>query len=268
MAANGSYHMAWGPGANVPGTNPSGSHYSGNFGSNQGIVTGCGGPLTSSQTAAGNPGYQYSLKGGRRTLHKMRTRKYRRKRYRGGYGYGFLEPQKVVGNYTMGIDKYANVGVNDASMLGTTKQYNPSDYPLKSIPTLKGGRHKGRRHRGGAVNYFYGYSPEGEGDQTVFMGSGYPEISKGSQCAGSKRYKRSRRNRSLTKRFNRMKTKLMKRFKRTRKQRGGYHQYLGNQAFSLTHETGGYLPAKLSALANPVPFTPTNNCTDPNGPPR
>ena len=55
----------------------------------------------------------------------------------------------------------------------------------------------------------------------------------------------------------------------TRRQRGGYSQYLSNQPFSLTYSAGGqYLSPNMSALANPVPITPMNNCTDPNGPPR
>jgi hypothetical protein len=291
MAANGSYHMAWGPGTNIPGTNTDNSHNPANFGSNQGIVTGCGGPMTSAQSASGNPGYQYNSSPSQK----------------GGYGYGFSSPQTVVGNYPMGIDKYANVGVKDPLMLGSSNQYNPSDYPLNGIPKLNGGRRR-RRHsaRGGAVNYFYGYTPQGEGSMATFAGSGYPEISKGQQCAGSKksrkhmkrrhnvtrkhytkvtckkcgnRYNNKKQlkihlrncNKTMSRTKHRMRSDLFKKLRggrRTHKQRGGYHQYLSNQPFSLTYETGGSLPPSLSALANPVLFKPTNNCSDPFGPPK
>ncbi|MEX0598755.1 MAG: hypothetical protein WD512_19885 [Candidatus Paceibacterota bacterium] len=295
MAANGSYHMAWGPGTIVPGTNTDNSHNPANFGSNQGIVTGCGGPVSSPQSAAGNPGYQYNSSSAQK----------------GGYGYGFSPTQNVVGNYPMGIDKYANLGVKDPFMLGTSTQYNPAEYPLSSIPRLNGGRRRHvnrskRNKRGGAVNYFYGYTPQGEGSMSTFAGSGYPEITKGQQCAGAKKSRKhmKRRHNATRKhsnklicpvcgdRFNnkkqfrnhlrnssksmsssrhRMRSELFKKVRggrKTHKQRGGYHQYLSNQPFSLTYETGGSLSPSLSALANPVIFKPTNNCSDPFGPPK
>lgn len=47
----------------------------------------------------------------------------------------------------------------------------------------------------------------------------------------------------------------------SRKLRGGYQQYLGDRAFSLGYATPGMkLPANLSALANPAPFKPYDNC--------
>ena len=294
MAGTGNYSMPWGPNAVVGGTNPTGSHYSGGFGSNDGIVRGCGGPVGGSQSVAGNPGYQYQ---------------------RGG-GYGFAEQQSVVGNNTMGIDKYSNIGVNNPGMLNSSMQYNPSEYPLKSIPII-GGRKRRRRNfkrGGGGVNYYYGYAPGGEGSMSVFSGSGYHEISKGSQCAGGRKGRKSRKNKKHNKsnkyshhstrkmrKFNCMKcgahfntkNNLRKHLQRcsgmksntrhrmrsdlfrklrggtTRRQRGGYSQYLSNQPFSLTYSAGGqYLSPNMSALANPVPITPMNNCTDPNGPPR
>jgi len=288
MAANGSYHMAWGPGTIVPGTNTDGSHNPANFGSNQGIVTGCGGPMSSAQYAAGNPGYQYSSSS-----------------QKGGDGYGFSPRQSVVGDYPIGINRYQSDGVNDPLMLGTSTQYNPSDYPLKAIPRLNGGR---RRHlkRGGAVNYFYGYTPQGEGSMSTFAGSGYPEITKGQQCAGAKKSRKhmKRGHRTTRKQSNKlvcticgesfrnkkqlrkhllnssklmtntrrkMRSELLKKLRggrKTHKQKGGYSQYLSNQPFSLTYETGGHLSPKLSALANPPVFTPTNNCSDPFGPPK
>ena len=303
MAGTGNYSMPWGPNAVVGGTNPTGSHYSGGFGSNQGIITGCGGPVGGSQSVAGNPGYQYQS---------------------GGDGYGFSEPQSVVGNHTMGIDKYSSVGVNNPGMLNSSTQYNPSEYPLKSIPIIGGRKRRKRNFKrgGGGVNYYYGYNG-GEGNMSTFAGSGYPEISKGSQCAGGRKGRKSRKNKKPNKsskssksrksrksRYNstrkmrkvncmkceayfntknnlrkhlqscngmksntrhRMRSDLFRKLRGgTRKsQMGGYSQYLSNQPFSLTYSTGGqYLSPNMSALANPVPITPMNNCTDPNGPPR
>jgi hypothetical protein len=43
-------------------------------------------------------------------------------------------------------------------------------------------------------------------------------------------------------------------------QRGGYSQYMSNVANTPSYSTGGNLSASNSALASPVPFTPTNNC--------
>lgn len=289
MAANGSYHMAWGPGTIIPGTNTDGSHNPANFGSNEGIVTGCGGPMSGAQSAAGNPGYQYNPA----SMQK------------GGNGYAFSPTQDVVGDYVMGINKYQSTGVNNPSMLGTSTQYNPADYPLKAIPRLNGGRRRHRKH-GGAVNYFYGYSPQGEGSMSTFAGSGYPEITKGQQCAGAKKsrkhvkrgYRSTRKqsnklvcvicgksfrnknqlrkhllssSKSMTSSKHSMRSDLFKKMrggKKTHKQKGGYSQYLSNQPFSLTYETGGSLSPKLSALANPVIFKPTMNCSDPFGPPK
>ena len=49
--------------------------------------------------------------------------------------------------------------------------------------------------------------------------------------------------------------------RRRRQQRGGgCGQYMSNTPFSLSYKTGGSLSPSNSSLANPVPFTPTNNC--------
>jgi hypothetical protein len=46
-----------------------------------------------------------------------------------------------------------------------------------------------------------------------------------------------------------------------RGQSGGYHQYMGNTAFTLGQRIPGFpLPSNLSALANPAPFVPYQNC--------
>jgi len=48
----------------------------------------------------------------------------------------------------------------------------------------------------------------------------------------------------------------------TKRQRGGYSQYMSNVPYTPSYSTGGPLSANLSALANPVPYQPTNNCVD------
>lgn len=50
--------------------------------------------------------------------------------------------------------------------------------------------------------------------------------------------------------------------RRTKRQRGGYSQYMSNIAYTPSYSTGGNLTSNESALANPVPYQPTNNCVD------
>jgi hypothetical protein len=66
----------------------------------------------------------------------------------------------------------------------------------------------------------------------------------------------------------RMKSKSKKNTSRkhrrgTRKQRGGYSQYMSNVPTNASYSTGGHLSPNLSALANPpIIKTITNNCVD------
>jgi hypothetical protein len=48
----------------------------------------------------------------------------------------------------------------------------------------------------------------------------------------------------------------------SKRQRGGYSQYMSNVPYTPSYSTGGPLSASLSALANPVPYKMTNNCVD------
>jgi hypothetical protein len=48
----------------------------------------------------------------------------------------------------------------------------------------------------------------------------------------------------------------------SKRQRGGYSQYMSNVPYTPSYSTGGVLSPSLSALANPVPYQPTNNCVD------
>jgi hypothetical protein len=55
---------------------------------------------------------------------------------------------------------------------------------------------------------------------------------------------------------------VSRRRKGTKRQRGGYSQYMSNIPYTPSYSTGGVLSPSLSALANPVPYQPTNNCVD------
>jgi hypothetical protein len=59
--------------------------------------------------------------------------------------------------------------------------------------------------------------------------------------------------------------KTLRRRQSRKNLKGGYYQYGSNSPASHTYSTGGILPAKLSAMANPVPFQVlpcTTNCVD------
>jgi hypothetical protein len=53
-----------------------------------------------------------------------------------------------------------------------------------------------------------------------------------------------------------------RRHRGTRRQRGGYNQYMSNVPYTPSYSTGGPLAPVDSALANPVPIKLTNNCVD------
>jgi hypothetical protein len=58
------------------------------------------------------------------------------------------------------------------------------------------------------------------------------------------------------------KKNVSRRHRGTKRQRGGYSQWMSNVAYTPSYSTGGHLSANESALANPVPYHPTNNCVD------
>lgn len=65
-----------------------------------------------------------------------------------------------------------------------------------------------------------------------------------------------------SKRHHYKKSKKTMRRKSSKRQRGGYSQYMSNVPYTPSYSTGGLLSPNLSALANPVPYQPTNNCVD------
>ena len=103
----------------------------------------------------------------------------------------------------------------------------------------------------------------------ALAGKGVMTIKPGMSGGGrSRRHRRSRgskkyaRKRSLRYRLKHKKSgKRKHRHTKRRGQRGGYAQYLTNQAFTLGQRLPGFplLPSE-SALANPPPFMPYRNC--------
>ncbi len=88
---------------------------------------------------------------------------------------------------------------------------------------------------------------------------------------GMKGGKKSITMKSLKRKFKSIFKGKSKRHKRsskkrmTRKYRGGqagYTQFLNNVPYTPSYSTGGILSANQSALANPVPYQPMNNCVD------
>jgi hypothetical protein len=248
--------------ANVPD-----SHFSGDFTDPTGAVTGCTGKNFPSQSM---------------NVRELQT---------GGQGYGMAEQQPIAGfNRIPDHISYEEIGANDPENLGASTQYNPS----MALPVIRGGK---RHKRGGANLNYYGFNDKNNENLSVFAGAGYPPITVGSQnLTGGKRmrhrklktksHKRSRHHKShkLSKhrrprhhhktkkhRLGMKKGMTSKLFKKLiggkkRVYKGGYSQFLGDQAFSQGYELGGPISPSTSALANPIPIKPYNNCSDPFGP--
>lgn len=245
------------------------SHFSGNFTDPTGAVTGCTGSNYPSPS--------------------LNAREVSDMKQSGGQGYGMASEQPIAGfNRSPDHVSYSEVGINSDENLGVSKQYNPS----MNLPVIKGGRR--RKTRGGSSLIYYGFDDKNNQSLSTFAGSGYPPISVGSQNGGKKRrmrktksHKRSRyvvkqrRTKHKTSRHNRTKkrklgiskgrgmtSKLFKKLIGGRKRiyKGGYNQFLGDQAFSQGYELGGPITPSTSALANPIPFKPYNSCSDSFGP--
>ena len=58
------------------------------------------------------------------------------------------------------------------------------------------------------------------------------------------------------------KKNVSRRHRGTKRQRGGYNQWMSNVAYTPSYSTGGNLSPNMSALANPAPYKLTNNCVD------
>jgi hypothetical protein len=77
----------------------------------------------------------------------------------------------------------------------------------------------------------------------------------------SKKYARKRSLKYRVKHRRSRRHSHSKKVRGRRAQAGGYHQYMGNTPFTLGYRTPGFsLAPNMSALANPAPFMPYNNC--------
>jgi len=255
--------------------NSQNAHFSNpGFSSKVGAVSGCGG--SGSELSLQQKGlYQVVKTGGKRKRHSRKG-----KMFKGGNSYGFSQNQSIAS--TSGVNeggsvhlaefsKQDNNGINSDTNMNASKQSNQSGG--------SGGDSTGYSYGTGGYPY-YSYKPSQGENLSVFAGSGYPPISRGlnSQCGGKKRRssKRSYRKKSShKKRIHTRKQKAGKKRNPTRKQkagkrkrtssrrqRGGYSQYMSNVANTPSYSTGAppSLSANESALASPPPFTPKNEC--------
>lgn len=68
--------------------------------------------------------------------------------------------------------------------------------------------------------------------------------------------------RSKRRHYKKTKKNVSRRYRGSRRQLGGYHQYMSNVPYTPSYSSGGHLSPNDSALANPVPIKMTNNCVD------
>ena len=83
-----------------------------------------------------------------------------------------------------------------------------------------------------------------------------------SQGGGKTRKRKLRRKKRTKSRFKKKRGKRTMRKRGGKKQRGGYNQYMSNVANAHNYSTGAppALTAGSSALANPPPYTSSNDC--------
>ena len=196
----------------------------------------------------------------RRNRRKRGSRRHsrRRRKQRGGGAYGFNP--KVMPNWgKKGINwrKIPNTcGTPSKSNMNAGKQYAPL------VQAGGGLDSKGLGHSlGGGGQISYGYGPAGAKFAKDVRG-GYAPITRKvrPQCGSGKRRKRQRRSRRRRNRRSRNRRSRNRRSRNRRRQRGGYHQYQSNKPFTPSYAVGG---AKGNwSLANPPPFTRTDNCVD------
>lgn len=258
--------------------NPQNAHFSNpGYSSSVGAVTGCGG--SGSELALQQKGLYEVITGGR-SRSKGRSKgkrisgksahrsKKSRKNHRGGNGYGMSISNDQSLASTSGpsaghadLYSYQSNGINSDQNMNASKQSGGNTAIGSSYGT-------------GGYPY-YSYKPtEGE-NLSTFAGSGYPPMTRGlnSQCGGKKRKSRrvkksgkkqkSARNHSSKRRSSKGGKRKSHR-KKARKQKGGYSQYMTNVANAHNYSTGAppMLGASSSALANPVPYVPHNDCLD------
>lgn len=225
-------------------SNNTNGHFSGNFTDPTGAVTGCIGMNCPSQN--------------------LNMREATDMKQTGGQGYG-ISPQQHIAGFDRVPEQtsYPEVGINSDGNLAASKQFNPST----QLHVIKGGR-KHRKIKGGS-----GYSPITIGSQSGGRRHRSKKLKSHKRSRHSMRHKRTKHKLSRTRKGKHHRThrKLGLRRKKTSnllkrligRQSGGYSQFMGDQAFSQGYELGGPVTPSTSALANPIPIKPYNNCSDP-----
>ena len=248
------------------------------FSSKVGAVTGCGG--SGSELALQQKGlYQVVKTGGKRI---RRTRKGRRGKGKGskrkshkmmgGVGHEFSQQQTLV--------ERSGVGAGHSVHRGEHSTYEHNG--INSDTNMNASMQAGQAGQAGGSSFgtggypYYSYKPSDGEKLSLFAGSGYPPISRGlnSQCGGKRRGRKgksrkgksrkgkSRKGKSRKGKSRKGGRKRTKRRSSSKRQRGGYSQYMSNVANAHNYSTGAppVLTAGSSALANPSPHTPSNDC--------
>lgn len=247
--------------------NPQNAHFRDpGMSSKVGATTGCGGSTTSKEALQGTGIYR-----------AMATPQ------KGGYGYGANKVQdnaSLVGNnsHYMEVSPYKKYDSVSDTGLGASKQhggyYGFDDKTGEPLSTFAGSGYPpittGNKNSCAAMN---GGKKHKRRMLTKKSKRMYNRSSKrSSKKMTRKSNKRVKKSKSPVKkprtvkrvRFHKKRSTRMKKSRKQKKQRGGYSQYMNNVAYSHIYETGAppSLSSSDSALANPVPFTPKNNCSD------
>jgi len=254
--------------------NSQNAHFSNpGFSSKVGAVTGCSG--SGSELALQQKGlYQVVKTGGKRMRRTRKSRtskgrarkgsKRRSHKMKGGVGHEFSQQQTLAERSGVGAGHSVHRGEH------STYEHNGINSDTNMNASMQAGQAGGNSFGTGGYPY-YSYKPSDGENLSLFAGSGYPPISRGlnSQCGGKRKGKGkgSVRNKKSKKggRKGGRKGKSRKRTKRrspTKRQRGGYSQYMSNVANAHNYSTGAppALSAGSSALASPPPYTPSNDC--------
>jgi hypothetical protein len=152
--------------------------------------------------------------------------------------------------------KYVNVtNSNDPKNFGsneTNRQFGLSgisnNAQAAAASALKGGSKTLRRKIKNIANKYK--KMKGGKSRKMTLGSIKRKLAKIIKLGKSKRH------------HSKSKKMVSRRRKGSKRQRGGYSQYMSNVPYTPSYSTGGQLSPSLSALANPVPYQPTNNCVD------
>jgi len=256
--------------------NSQNAHFSNpGFSSKVGAVTGCGG--SGSDLALQQKGlYQVVKTGGKRmrrsskgrsrkshkrTSKKRRTNRSKKsRRMKGGVGFEFSKQQALVERSGVGSGHSVHRGEH------STYEHNGINSDTNMNASKQAGQSGGSSFGTGGYPY-YSYKPSEGENLSLFAGSSYPPISRGlnSQCGGKRKGSKSKKMKSKKGRKSGRKGTGSKRTKGkggAKKQRGGYSQYMSNVANAHNYSTGAppALTAGSSALANPPPYTPSNDC--------